>query len=34
MLMDSGGSMDYWSRLCSMLFQAAERANQFKELHV
>ncbi len=34
MLMDSGGSMEYWSRLCSMLFQAAERANQFKELHV
>ena len=34
MLMDSGGSMEYWSRLCSALFQAAERANQFKELHV
>ncbi len=34
MLMDSGGSMDYYSRLCSMLFQAAERANRFKELHV
>ena len=34
MLMDSGGSMDYYSNLCSMLFQAAERDNQFKELHV
>ena len=34
MLMDSGGSMEYYSRLCSALFQAAERANQFKELHV
>ncbi len=34
MLMDSGGSMEYYSRLCSMLFQAAEKANQFKELHV
>lgn len=34
MLMDSGGSMDYYSRLCSMLFQAAEHANHFKELHV
>ncbi|MBE7002968.1 MAG: VWA domain-containing protein [Ruminococcaceae bacterium] len=34
MLMDSGGSMDYYAGLCSMLFQAAERDNQFKELHV
>ena len=34
MLMDSGGSMEYYARLCSMLFQAAERANQFKELRV
>ena len=34
MLMDSGGSMEYYSNLCSMLFQAAERDNQFKELHV
>lgn len=34
MLMDSGGSMEYWAGLCSMLFQAAEKANQFKELHV
>ena len=34
MLMDSGGSMEYYANLCSMLFQAAERDNQFKELHV
>lgn len=34
MLMDSGGSMDYYSRLCSMLFQAATRSNHFKELKV
>lgn len=34
MLMDSGGSMEYWSQLCAALFRAAERANQFKELHV
>ncbi|MBQ9460082.1 MAG: VWA domain-containing protein [Oscillospiraceae bacterium] len=34
MLMDSGGSMDYYAGLCSMLFQAAQRDNQFKELHV
>ncbi len=34
MLMDSGGSMDYYAGLCSMLFQAAQKANQFKELHV
>jgi len=33
LLMDSGGSMDYYSGLCSMLFQAAERSNHFKELH-
>jgi len=31
--MDSGGSMDYYSSLCSMLFQAATRSNHFKELH-
>lgn len=33
LLMDSGGSMDYYSGLCSMLFQAATRSNHFKELH-
>ena len=34
MLMDSGGSMEYYSNLCSMLFQAARQSNHFKELHV
>ena len=34
MLMDSGGSMNYYANLCSMLFQAAEKSNHFKELHV
>ena len=34
MLMDSGGSMSYYSQLCSMLFQAARQSNHFKELHV
>ena len=34
LLMDSGGSMDYYSNLCSMLFQAARQSNHFKELHV
>ena len=34
MLMDSGGSMEYYSHLCSMLFQAARQSNHFKELHV
>ena len=33
LLMDSGGSMDYYAGLCSMLFQAAEKSNHFKELH-
>ena len=33
LLMDSGGSMDYYSGLCSMLFQAATKSNRFKELH-
>lgn len=33
LLMDSGGSMDYYARLCSALFQAATRSNHFKELH-
>ena len=31
--MDSGGSMDYYSKLCSQLFQAAVKSNHFKELH-
>ncbi len=34
MLMDSGGSMEYYSSLCSRLFQAAENSNHFKELHI
>jgi len=33
LLMDSGGSMNYYSGLCSMLFQAATKSNHFKELH-
>jgi len=33
LLMDSGGSMEYYSNLCSMLFQAATKSNYFKELH-
>lgn len=33
LLMDCGGSMDYYAQLCSMLFQAATRSNHFKELH-
>lgn len=33
LLMDSGGSMDYYSSLCSQLFQAATKSNHFKELH-
>ena len=33
MLMDSGGSMDYYARLSSMLFQAAVKSGNFKELH-
>jgi uncharacterized protein with von Willebrand factor type A (vWA) domain len=33
LLMDSGGSMEYYSELCSMLFQAATKSNHFKELH-
>ena len=31
--MDSGGSMNYYASLCSMLFQAATKSNRFKELH-
>ncbi len=33
LLMDSGGSMDYYGGLCSQLFQAATKSNHFKELH-
>ncbi|MDD5932575.1 MAG: VWA domain-containing protein [Oscillospiraceae bacterium] len=33
LLMDSGGSMEYYASLCSMLFQAATKSNHFKELH-
>jgi hypothetical protein len=33
LLMDSGGSMDFYSNLCSMLFQAVTKSNHFKELH-
>jgi len=33
LLMDSGGSMDWYSQVCSMLFSAATKSNYFKELH-
>ena len=33
LLMDSGGSMEYYAGLCIMLFQAATKSNHFKELH-
>ena len=33
LLMDSGGSMEYYATLCSQLFQAAPKSNHFKELH-
>ena len=33
LLMDSGGSMEYYSRICSQLFRAATKSNHFKELH-
>ena len=33
LLMDSGGSMNYYANLCSMLFQAVTTSNRFKELH-
>ena len=32
LLMDSGGSMDYYSSLCSALFRAVSRSNRFKDL--
>lgn len=34
LLMDSGGSMGPYSKLCSQLFQAANRSNRFKDLKV
>lgn len=34
LLMDSGGSMEYYSRLCSSLFQAVSKSNHFKDLQV
>lgn len=32
LLMDSGGSMDYYSSLCSALFRAVSRSNRFRDL--
>ncbi len=34
LLMDSGGSMDYYSRLCTTLFQAVATAAHFKDIKV
>ena len=34
LLMDSGGSMYYYSRLSSMLFQAVEKSSHFKDVKV
>lgn len=34
LLMDSGGSIEDYSRLCNMLFQAVTKSNHFKELKV
>ena len=34
LLMDSGGSMDYYSNLCSSLFQAVSKTRHFKDLKV
>ncbi len=34
LLMDSGGSMDYYSSLCTSLFQAVSKSNHFKDLKV
>lgn len=33
LLMDSGGSMEYYAGLCSRLFQAATKSNRFQSLH-
>ena len=30
--MDSGGSVEYYSRLCSALFQSVSKSNHFKDL--
>lgn len=34
LFMDSGGSMDYYSTLCSALFQAVSKSGHFKDLKV
>lgn len=34
LLMDSGGSIEYYSNLCSALFQAVEKSNHFKDLKI
>jgi len=34
LLMDSGGSMDYYSGLCASLFQAVSKSNHFKDLRL
>ena len=34
LLMDSGGSMDYYAQLCSALFQAVSKSGHFKDLQV
>ena len=34
MLIDSGGSMEYYSHLCTSLFQAVNKSNHFKDLKV
>ena len=34
LLMDSGGSMEYYSQLCSALFQAVSKSGHFKDLRV
>ena len=33
LLMDSGGSMDYYAQLCSALFQAVSKVGHFKDLN-
>lgn len=34
LLMDSGGSMDYYAQMCSALFQAVSKSGHFKDLRV
>lgn len=34
LLMDSGGSMDYYAQMCSSLFQAVSKSGHFKDLKV